>query len=481
MNNDHFDDIIKQKTDGHQAAVPPDAWDNIKKKKKKRPFPFFWWSLSSLIIIGIVSTAILLNKNTDILLSSTDNKIINTSTKKDIISDKQTNSEKIIIDQTKGNNSEQIINDEVSEKNIDQTENLLPQTNMLHSSDGNKINVKKLDYTQKVNARINQPGTAEDFIIEEKETTNNDITISTKKENTANENTTLLNDPIGPNNVTIKKIEEKSTISTAPNTKEKDSSVSKKKENTVKKKKRLALIIDLSTTIFSPIQSTDKITSFKRINNVDNVHSLYTVNSFSSTLQTPVAFGIGIRKNINKKITIGSGFQYMEIKEKLYFSGTQTDTTFTIVKRLGYDNTNTPYLIDDTVSSVTHGLRVIDALNSYKLYSIPVSLNYTFSTRRIFSFSLTGGAYFTFAQYHNAINGDLKALTTNGVQLTNDKNKMTIDLFGGVRMSWLVNKYQFFIEPVFRYNLNKYELKHTLTNKNISEAGMSLGITYGIK
>ena len=36
MNNDNFDDIIKQKTGGHEAPVPADVWDNISKKKKRK-------------------------------------------------------------------------------------------------------------------------------------------------------------------------------------------------------------------------------------------------------------------------------------------------------------------------------------------------------------------------------------------------------------------------------------------------------------
>jgi hypothetical protein len=49
-------------------------------------------------------------------------------------------------------------------------------------------------------------------------------------------------------------------------------------------------------------------------------------------------------------------------------------------------------------------------------------------------------------------------------------------------MAWLANKnFHFFVEPSFRYNLNKYKLKNTLTNKNINQAGVSLGLSYEIK
>src|ERR1700741_4850692 len=48
MTNNLFDDIIKQKADGHQANVPPDAWDNINNKKNRKPFG--WWWLALLLI-----------------------------------------------------------------------------------------------------------------------------------------------------------------------------------------------------------------------------------------------------------------------------------------------------------------------------------------------------------------------------------------------------------------------------------------------
>ncbi|MEO8771938.1 MAG: hypothetical protein ABI402_17710, partial [Ferruginibacter sp.] len=44
-----FDNIIKQKTNNHEAHVPPGAWDNIIKKEKKRRFTFFWWTAGILL------------------------------------------------------------------------------------------------------------------------------------------------------------------------------------------------------------------------------------------------------------------------------------------------------------------------------------------------------------------------------------------------------------------------------------------------
>ena len=68
MNNDNFDDIIKQKTGGHEVPVPADAWDNISKKKKRKAYPFFWWSLSSVLIIAILVFYIYSNETKNNLL-----------------------------------------------------------------------------------------------------------------------------------------------------------------------------------------------------------------------------------------------------------------------------------------------------------------------------------------------------------------------------------------------------------------------------
>lgn len=51
MKNYSFDNIIKEKAAGHEAPVPADAWNNIRKQKKRRPV--IAWRVLALLLIGL--------------------------------------------------------------------------------------------------------------------------------------------------------------------------------------------------------------------------------------------------------------------------------------------------------------------------------------------------------------------------------------------------------------------------------------------
>ena len=178
---------------------------------------------------------------------------------------------------------------------------------------------------------------------------------------------------------------------------------------------------------------------------------------------------------------IGIGIQYSQISENINLSGQETDTAYSPIQRLE-TNSGGPYLKNDTITTTTIGVRKINAVNSYKLFSVPLFITYNFFNSKLFSIGFTGGVYFTFAQYQNSITGKLQSQYAYGTLADNEKNNVTMDIFGGLRLSIDVSKkLQLFAEPNYRYNLNKYELKNTFLNKNINQAGVSFGVSYSIK
>jgi len=248
---------------------------------------------------------------------------------------------------------------------------------------------------------------------------------------------------------------------------------------TAKKMKKHSLIIDGGLIPFVPFQNYDGLSSITRIENNSKSHSTYVANTWQTSLQPSIAIALSIKTNITRKLMIGAGVQYAQIKENIKTSGTETDTTYSAIQTLAMNNQGA-YLKNDTAAAASSGTNSITATNSYRIISVPVFVTYTFYNRRSFSIGLTGGVSFNISQYHNTINGQLHYYS-NGIKNSSSNTGLTMDVLGGVRFCWTVNrKYQLFAEPDFRYNLNKYGLRNTVVNENINQVGMSVGVSYKI-
>jgi hypothetical protein len=165
------------------------------------------------------------------------------------------------------------------------------------------------------------------------------------------------------------------------------------------------------------------------------------------------------------------------IKEKVEMSGKETRTTYTEVQRL--INDPTPHIVLDTVETVTTGTRTIEALNSYRMFSMPVSLQYKLMDRGLWSFQLNGGLLLHLsASYHNSIQGEFDRAATSGTYKGLQGKDFGIDLFTGFRIARNSGPFSLFAEPVIRYNLRRYELPGMINRKFIHQAGLSIGATF---
>jgi hypothetical protein len=522
MSQYQFNDNIKQKADAHVAPIPPDAWDNIAKKKKRRLLPFYWWSLSSLLIVAGLffyfngsktkSTGLLAN-NQHTQLSQSESTKINTTINKKVtqnkIVDSATNIVKDKIDRYDNKRSDEKRNDSVSNlsnvnNDITVENRIKPSssrlvfkakmdmitTNAIASTDNTDDNnraIKKYSTNKRLRLKTSSAEASSDPELMKEEANSTANTNVPKLDNNANDNKTILtkeNTLTEGCNKLIVGILTKPPIDSSSGALKKDIALDKKK-NPVQKNinagKSPSLILDFSITPFSPIQEYDVPQYVKRISIDNGSNTVYTTNAVKTSLQFSTAFGFGIRKNIGHRFMIGTGLQYAQINENITLSGTDSNTTYMPIQRLEV-NSSGPYLVNDTISSTTTGLRVITATNSYQLYSIPVFIQYNFIDHPSFSLAITGGSYFTFAQYHNSISGKLESVYAYSPQPANEKNNLAIDLFGGIRATKkLYKNFLLFAEPSFRYNPSNYKLKNTFLNKNINQAGLSLGLSYKIK
>ncbi len=521
MNEDKLNDIIKQKADNHTAPVPPDAWDNITKKKKRRILPFYWWSLSALLIIagaflyfsnnkkksnGLVSCNLQLQSNQ---LTSAKTNLITTA--KNLSQGQMKDSviaatkENIAINDTnKTDKQDAVIAADLKNQDVDNkakerstTTSSKAKMHMIVTDgvvvadniDNNKASSKKYNTGKKIKFKTTSIGPASDS-----EPTIQTVSNAFDKNSTDLNNTTTYDrtsftkeDAIVNNrNRVITTIQIKSPIDLSFDVLKKDIALNNKKDTAQKKTNTTKLVItpslifDLSVTPFWPVQQYDVPQYIRRTSTGNGGNTVYTTNSVKTSLQFSAAFAFGARKSISKKIMVGTGLQYEQISENVSLTGIDSNTTYMLIQRLQVSSSGS-YLVNDSISSTTAGVRVITATNSYKLYSVPVFMQYSFLSHPSFSLAVTLGSYFTFAQYHNSISGKLESIYAYTPLPSNEKNNLAIDLFGGVRATETVCKnFMVFAEPNFRYNISGYKLKNTFLNKTINQSGITLGLSYKI-
>ena len=521
MSQDQFNDNIKQKADAHVAPIPLDAWDNIAKKKKRRLLPFYWWSLSSLLIVvglflyfngsktkpnellannqytqsgkpGSTKINITVNKESvqSNVVDSVANIVKDTSNKNNKRNDEKRND--VSLNLSNVNNDitvENRIKPSFSQQVFKAKMHMITTNGIVSSNntDSNNRAIKKYSTNKKLRFKTSSAQASYDPEPTKEEANNTVNTNIPSLDNKANDNKTILikEDTLTKDrNKLIVTILTKPPIDSSSGPLKKAIALNKKKDpvqKNINAGKSPSLILDFSITPFSPIQEYDVPQYVKRISIDNGSNTVYTTNAVKTSLQFSAAFAFGIRKNIGHRFMIGTGLQYAQINENITLSGTDSNTTYMPIQRLEV-NSSGPYLVNDTISSTTTGIRVITATNNYKLYSIPVFMQYNFIDHPSFSLAVMGGSYFTFAQYHNSISGKLESVYAYSSQPANEKNNLSIDVYGGVRFTKTAYKnFLLFTEPNFRYNILGYKLKNTFLNKSINQAGITFGLSYKIK
>ncbi|MEO8770983.1 MAG: hypothetical protein ABI402_12875, partial [Ferruginibacter sp.] len=346
---------------------------------------------------------------------------------------------------------------------------------------------KKANTVKKENGRSTltvQPGeTGDDALTENKKSKKDieDVAVNEPVKN--NDGQKIANDSKEKNNLspTIKKeLVVDSTIKTLMATTPIEN---KKEKNAVNKPaKKHAWFIDAGVSPVLPIQQYDKAVTFDRKQVTDNNTSVFSGKLASTSMNASVAYSIVVRRELSKKFFVGLGLQYLKLNEQITISGTETNTKYTIVDRL-INSVGGPQLVSDTVVTVTEGNRKIAATNSYTFLTVPVFIQYDFIKKQSWSLGVVAGAYINvYGKYINEINRNHDAQLTASTQSNNEKSSIGAALYGGFRFGKRINKrLELFGTPSLTWALGRQNIKNSLINKKIQQAGFNIGLSYKLK
>jgi hypothetical protein len=530
MTNQSFDNLVKQKANDHESPVPAGVWEAIVKGKKKRRYPVFWWTTGLGLVLLTVGIGILYkvggshhatadqitavipktntypkgkNNDTASAIPATINVYADTMAVVRIGSDNapavlparlDVANDSFLVKEDQPSDA-RVRNSTVSTPALSAMDNsshlsrpLLPQSSSASSTGiGQRSNAtlpgqKEIPATEITGGLLKNPMTSHTVFPSSftRENASDDTTIAATKDLLdipGGDSYLLLNKNL-QNLLSGSKLLQHSAIAHLPAIAD---SIIEPDMPTIKKIRpdQSGWSIDISVIPFQPVQQKQSLLSLTRTT-IDNMHTTeYKPDNIQATLRTALAYNLGINKRINKHISIGAGLQYAMIKEHITLTGKETNTFYEVVQRLDNSGGN-PVLRDDTVASVTSGIRVIDAINSYRLLEIPLSIQYMLVEQSSWSLRLHGGMQLGIAaRYHNSIKGKLIPVYSSGSHAESSP-AMRVGFFAGIRVTnRLTKKYHVFAAPYFRFSTGNYNT--IINSKPIHQAGIAFGISYQIR
>lgn len=513
MKNYSFDDIVKSKMAGHEAPVPADAWNNIKGKRKKRRPSLFWWITSAVLIAGWI-TAIVYTRNNngnenDQLQANGPGKkqevlqAENIMKKNDTAAGITPADVSLVAAGNEKQASSPVPGEDVAgtqhAMTVNTTTKLLSGLASTSDSANNRVTVH-----HDAKAKHAKHGTNRLFDSKENDqamAVKQDLAGVKKRKRTGAGKTKMTisqsdaeiavvdtNDEVAGEKKTSVAVDPLSFVKQVPATN--TLAIAEKKTpriesvtdtaiaNQAAKKSRPKknIFVDLGATGFIAVQQNARLLSIARTTIMPTQRSEFIADQIRTSVEPAFSYTIALRKSISGKFDMAAGLQYVKLKETIRLAGKERNTHYDVVKRL--DATGS-FLYDDTVSSVTNGIRVINAVNSYDIVSIPVGIQYYFWKKSGWAVSLAAGLNFTVSNmYKNSIEGELQPVYASGSAGKPDR-KFAADIFTGIRLSRQFGRhYQLFAEPSLQFNLMRYRLPGMIDYKNIHRAGITFGFSY---
>jgi hypothetical protein len=471
MKNDSFDDIVRKKVLDHEAPVPSGTWEAIAQMKKKRKrYPLFWWITGMSLLAGAVL-------------------LFYVKAGGATIKEKETLSSPIAVEPGKENTGERSLSSLSKEKSPIVPSSLQNRIKKYDSITRSPVNEEfQKNQAELPGGQNSYSGAIPNYKIPSSPG-NTDITRVNKeafdvffsKINLSFSNDYFKRGKTADLITSIKKIK------AYPDT---DSLMRLRLDSVHKvisqmmppaatkliKKNKWAF--DISVTPFLPLQQSESVFYLSRTNTGNMEKSEYKTDKIRIRPKPSVSYAISIHRKMNHRLSLGIGLQYAMIKEKVDLAGQETRTTYHEVQRLA-NGSGGPQLILDTVVSTSSSLLSINALNSYHLLSIPISIQYDLLQNRRWSLKVNGGLLATISgSYHNKIQGKLVAFDSQGMHAVKQNSGNSFDLFAGLRLSRNYSSFRLFAEPILRYNINGYNFDAMINRKFIHQAGLSIGMTY---
>lgn len=547
MKQRSFDHIIKEKALGHEAPVPPDAWNNIAKQKKKRRYGAFWW-LPVLLLLGLGTYGVyryqshsaandkqqLAKREEGVQQEARQLTGKNPPSQQSSVDDDSKNNNRqhgpVVIDNDGGTNNGSTTKIKAIQKtatgsatgrnNSNVAGNKKQQLVIKNTGSDNTTIDGEEDVAAGKNARKikkhhshtnTQPQDGNDPFSHEtvkkmirkkanKKTADDGLWTGKRKKGTGKAITkmTITAPGMDEHNEDMPGNDSEWVVITAPATSNPDSSTITKQTPPIKRdstltkdtttvavllpekpkeKKKGNVFVDISAMPFLPLQQNARLLSIQRNSTGFMTSTEYHADDIQSHADPAVSFNIALRFKTGKKTYLGAGLQYARIKETVRLSGKETTTTYTIVKRL---NSTGTALVDDTVSSTATGKRIINAVNSYDMVSIPVFIQYHLWEHAGWSLSFNGGLNFNIStDYKNSISGNLVADYAGSQKKRTGDKQFTADIFAGLRLgrNW-GSHVQLFAEPVLQLNMIRYRMPDMINYKYLHRAGLNLGLSF---
>lgn len=517
-------DIIRDKATRHEDPVPGDAWENISgQKRKRRPAGFLWLAASLLFIalgFGIYNWFANQDHKTTPKVSqgsaaeSNDKEISGNSHKltNPLPEDQHTldNSKYPGHDQT-GSTVQQDIQRTHKNEAVHYSSPISGQPNQqtvltekrnrqttarVNASSDQRVAVGQSGYLLHARKKKNRKGKAQSVLAIESGEVSGTVALSATDELNKQEEISPITDISKSSISTEIPVVSTEPIQSAPeNTAVNKAVIEKKtgdqKEEPVKqpvaqstaqerkKGKRKTWSAEFSLTPMIFASDYDHNSTFRRSVFMSDSKSIFDGKLTRSHINPSVALSALLRKDINRKLNIGIGIQYLRMKELVRISGKQVNT-LVVVGDVHLNPGENPEWVADTTNLVFEATGDINAINRYTFVNVPISLQYLIWNKKKWSMSLESGlTLHVSSHYTNHINRNPSAPLINTTHQSPGKTNLGFTINAGLRFGRRINnQLDFFALPFIGINPARQSIKNTIIDKNIHRAGLQMGIAW---
>lgn len=226
------------------------------------------------------------------------------------------------------------------------------------------------------------------------------------------------------------------------------------------------------------------IYGFKKITNNTATSTYLQQKDSSESMQIGYAAGVNIVKPISEHFVLKTGVWVSQINERFsYKTENEIKTTTVVTVRNIIRAPGDTLRISDTSSVQQIGYKNTVVGNRYKTLDIPVIIGYEFGKGSL-KFGINAGVIVNVKHgFEGAVyDSSLTAITVNKETNNVYKTNIGLGLYAGFRIAKDLNdKTQLFIEPHFRYNLSNMTTPNTSFNQKINVTGVNIGLRIKIK
>ena len=226
------------------------------------------------------------------------------------------------------------------------------------------------------------------------------------------------------------------------------------------------------------------IYGFKKISNNTATSTYLQQKDSSESMQIGYAAGVNIVKPISEHFVLKTGVWVSQINERFsYKTENEIKTTTVVTVRNIIRAPGDTLRISDTSSVQQIGYKNTVVGNLYKTLDIPVIIGYEFGKGSL-KLGINAGVIVNVKHgFEGAVyDSSLTAITVNKETNNVYKTNIGLGLYAGFRIAKDLNdKTQLFVEPHFRYNLSNMTTPNTSFNQKINVTGVNIGLRIKIK